>query len=79
MIAGAGGKVTTFIGNGEEENIYGVGATASFNQPRNLAFDQCGRLLVLNKENKGLLPVVDTSIWAKNNLAVCLLSLFLHL
>ena len=64
MIAGAGGKVTTFMGNGQEESRH-------FNQPRNLMFDQRGRLLVLEKENKGLLRDVDALLWAKDNLAVC--------
>jgi hypothetical protein len=137
MIAGAGGQVTTFMGNGEGGSIDGAGATvlsaeearaifAAIDteksgeitidelraymrredpsvteeqvqrryvyliciEPRNLALvphlndpasHQSGRLLVLEKENKGLLRDVDALLWAKENLAVCLMYPSLHL
>lgn len=94
MIAGAGGQVTTFKGNGEEGSTDGAGATVicielrNLDQPRNLALvphlndpasHQRGRLLVLEKGNKGLLRDVDALLWAKENLAVCLMYPSVHL
>jgi len=61
MIAGATSRVTTVAGNAEEGKVDGPGASARFYQPKAMAMDERGRLLV-NDSNRHCVRVVEASL-----------------
>jgi len=61
MIAGTAGHVMTVAGSAQPGKVDGVGASARFENPRSLALDARGHLLVADK-NVGCVRVVEASL-----------------